>query len=100
MKKVWIIVLLALVVLAVTACAASPNELRATPNADGEVAGFWLGLWHGVIAPFAFLVSLFNANVGIYEVHNSGGWYNFGYLMGLTIIFGGGGGAGCRARSR
>lgn len=100
MKKVWIIALLIIVLLAVTACAANVNELQATPNADGQVAGFWRGLWQGFIAPFAFLVSLFNHNIGIYEIHNSGGWYNFGYLVGLSAIFGGGGSAGCRARKR
>jgi hypothetical protein len=31
-------------------------------------AGFWLGLWHGIICPVTFLISLFNDNVNIYEV--------------------------------
>jgi len=37
------------------------------------------------------------SNVGIYEVHNSGAWYNFGYLLGLACFFGG---SGNRAASR
>jgi len=99
MKKTWVVVLLLTVVLALSACAASPNELQGTESEEGEVAGFWLGLWHGIIAPFTFIISLFSDNIGIYEVHNNGGWYNFGYLIGLTIIFGGsGGGAGSRRR--
>jgi len=44
-----------------------------------------------LIAPFAFIVSLFNSNVNIYEVHNRGGFYNFGFLMGVAIFFGGAG---------
>lgn len=60
------------------------------PGPSDKVAGFWLGLWHGFIAPFVFLVSLFKNGLGIYEVHNNGGWYNFGYLFGLACIFGGG----------
>ncbi len=44
-------------------------------------------------------MSLFNSDVGIYEVHNNGGWYNFGYLIGLSMIFGGGP-AGSSARRR
>jgi len=40
--------------------------------------------WHGLIAPFVFLVSLFKSNVGIYEVHDNGAWYNFGCLFGLA----------------
>ena len=66
------------------------NELATTPKTDGNVAGFWQGLWHGFTAPVTFLISLFNNNIGVYEVHNNGGWYNFGYIIGLSMIFGGG----------
>jgi hypothetical protein len=72
-------------------CAAGANQLRGTANGSEVVAGFWLGLWHGFSAPFMFVVSLFRSNIGVYEVHNNGGWYNFGYLFGLACFFGGGG---------
>jgi hypothetical protein len=36
----------------------------------------------------------------MYEVHNSGGWYNFGFLLGMMIILGGGGGGAAARRSR
>ncbi|MEP6629688.1 MAG: hypothetical protein ABJA89_04420 [Lapillicoccus sp.] len=62
-------------------------------------AGFSLGVWQGFIAPIAFLVSLFNHSVGIYEVHNNGGWYNSGFIAG-RLIFCGGGDGGTRVRSR
>lgn len=89
---------LALLVVFLAACTASPN---AAAGQGAQDAGFWLGLWHGLIAPIAFLVSLFNDSVGIYEVHNNGGWYDFGFLLGLSIFFSGGGaGAGGRSRSR
>lgn len=91
-----------LVVLAVTASTLLPAGCAAAadPVAGGsDSAGFWLGLWQGFIAPIAFLVSLFNHNVGIYEVHNNGAWYDFGYIVGLTIFFSGGT-AGARARPR
>ena len=87
---------LALVIF-VSACTAGPNAAAGQGPND---AGFWLGLWHGLIAPIAFLVSLFNESVGIYEVHNSGGWYNVGFLFGVSIFFSGSGaGAGGRSRS-
>lgn len=95
----FIFVLLVMVVFLFTACVASPNEMANTENPAGKVAGFWQGLWHGVIAPITFVVSLFNKNVGVYEVHNNGGWYNFGFILGVMIIFGGGGGGGRRACS-
>lgn len=70
-------------------------------RANKVVAGFWLGLWQGFIAPFVFVASLFKSNLGIYEVHNNGAWYNFGYLFGLACFFGGGGKqASCRDKSR
>jgi hypothetical protein len=70
--------------------APGPNELAMTPNPEGNVAGFWQGMWHGFTTPVTFLMSLLNNNVTIYEVHNNGGWYNFGYIIGLSMIFGGG----------
>jgi hypothetical protein len=79
-----------------SACAATRNTAAGHGPDD---AGFWLGLWHGLIAPIAFLVSLFNRSVGVYEVHNSGAWYNFGFLLGLSIFFSSSG-AGARGRSR
>jgi hypothetical protein len=41
--------------LLLLAAAAGPNELAGT---DPEAAGFWLGLWHGLISPVTFVVSL------------------------------------------
>jgi len=82
------------------ACAAGPNELVGSPGPEGAVAGFWLGLWHGFISFFSFVVSIFNHHVGIYEVHNNGAWYNFGFILGATSFFGGGGGGASRRSKR
>jgi hypothetical protein len=90
-------VLLAAVGMVVAACAAGPNVAQA---GGGDVAGFWLGLWHGVISPITFLVSLFNDHVNIYEVHNNGNWYNFGFMIGISIVFSGAGRSGAAARPR
>ena len=85
----FVIVLLLVNILA--GCAPGPNVSRGTASEHNAVAGFWLGLWQGFIAPFVFVVSLFKNNLTIYEVHNNGAWYNFGYLFGLACFFGGGG---------
>ena len=79
--------------LVLGACAASGNESAGT--AAGQ-PGFWPGLWHGLISPVTFLVSLFRDDVGIYKVDNSGGWYDFGFMLGVSIFFGGPAGAGSR----
>ena len=76
--------------LLLAACAAGANPEAGVAAPDGDVAGFWLGLWHGLIAPITFLVSLFKDTVNIYEVHNNGNWYNFGFILGAGVWFGGG----------
>ena len=87
----FIIFVLCITILA--GCAAGPNPNRDTPRSDGKnSAGFWLGLWHGFIAFFAFIVSLFKSSVGIYETHNNGFWYNFGFILGVISSHGGGAG--------
>ena len=60
-------------------------QVEVTPG----LAGFWQGLWHGVIAPVTFFISLFTDRVNIYEVVNSGNWYDFGFVLGAGILFGG-----------
>jgi hypothetical protein len=86
----WVVLIL-LVLTIVAGCAPGANQLKGTPRDNNGVAGFWLGLWQGFIAPFVFVASLFKSNLGIYDVHNNGAWYNFGYLFGLACFFGGGG---------
>jgi hypothetical protein len=85
-RRVWIALLAIALLLA--GCAAGPNV--AAHVQDAQVAGFWLGLWHGLISPITFLVSLFNRNVNVYEVINNGNWYNFGFMIGVSTVFSGG----------
>ncbi|HUX11641.1 MAG TPA: hypothetical protein VMW87_01360 [Spirochaetia bacterium] len=98
-KAPILIVLAALLLLLLAGCAPGVNSLAGQANAQGEVAGFWRGLWNGIIAPVTLIISLFNHNIQMYEVHNNGGWYNFGFLLGVMLIFGGGG-RGARRRRR
>jgi hypothetical protein len=69
--------------------AAGPNSKYQQPGA--EPAGFWAGLWHGLISPITFIVSLFNPGVRIYETKNRGVLYDFGFVIGVSGAFGGGG---------
>ena len=90
MKRNILLVTLITIFL-LSSCAAGHNTSEDIAATDGSIAGFWLGLWHGIISPITFLISLFNDNVNLYEVHNNGGWYNFGFALGAGIILGGGG---------
>ena len=100
MKKTLMLAVATVVLILVAGCAPGPNQLADSPDDEGTVAGFWRGLWHGIIAPITFIISLFSNSVHVYEVHNNGGWYNFGFLLGLSIIFGGGGGGAGRRSAR
>jgi hypothetical protein len=90
MKKLFILFWVVIFVLLLSSCAPGPNRLAKTPNPEGKVAGFWLGVWHGLIAPITFIVSIFSNKVNIYDVHNSGSWYNFGFVLGAGLFLSGG----------
>jgi hypothetical protein len=79
-------------VLLLSACATQPQvEVAPYP-------GFLRGLLHGIIAPFAFVGSLFSDGIAIYAFPNAGGWYDFGFLLGMSVWGGGGHAAGRRRR--
>ena len=68
--------------VALTGCAATQAADAIAPTAPG----FLLGLWHGFIFPVAWVVSLFASNVAVYAVPNNGGWYDFGYFLGIVVF--------------
>ncbi len=86
--KTALIAFLFLIVIVFSGCA------DVTPIKDCAVeqpAGFLWGLWHGLIAPVSFVGSLFMDDVAMYAVNNNGGWYDFGFVIGAGILFGGSG---------
>ncbi|NUQ23110.1 MAG: hypothetical protein HUU34_04105 [Saprospiraceae bacterium] len=50
----------------------------------GKEYGFFYGLLHGFITPISFVVSLFDDDVAIYAVNNTGGFYDLGFLLGSS----------------
>jgi len=72
MKPTLAVLMLVLLLLSTLAgCAPGPNPSKAVPAEHGEIAGFWIGLWQGFIAPFAFVASLVKADLNVYEIHNN-----------------------------
>jgi hypothetical protein len=61
-----------------------------------EPYGFWFGLWHGIISPISFFGNLFYEDIAKYATNNNGGWYDFGFVLGAGILFGGGSKASCK----
>lgn len=82
MKKVFMFVMVALLL---SGCA---DYVTLDQAAKLTQVGFWHGLWHGLILPFAFLISIFDDSVTVYAIYNNGIWYNWGFVMGACIIFG------------
>ena len=73
-------------VLLLAACA------RQMPDAveQGQNTPHFLhGLWHGFIFPFAWIGSLFDPDIAVYAVPNNGGWYDFGFFLGVCVLGGG-----------
>lgn len=61
---------------------------------DGSIdpakpAGFLWGVWHGWIAPISLIIGLFNKSIRVYEVLNTGWWYDFGFYIAIISGFGG-----------
>jgi hypothetical protein len=100
MRKFYLVGLVLFLIFIASSCAPGPNDLEKTPNAEGKVAGFWRGLWHGLISPITFIISLFTKDVRFYEVHNNGGWYNFGFVLGAGLFLQGGIFGSRKARKR
>ncbi|MBN2858238.1 MAG: hypothetical protein JXN63_07540 [Candidatus Delongbacteria bacterium] len=90
MKKKVLVVTCVIALLLIAGCTAGPNNAITFSEFTKEPAGFWYGIWHGTIAPITFIISLFSDNIGMYEVYNNGAWYNFGFLLGVGGVFGGG----------
>jgi len=105
MKKLLILVSSAILLVMIAGCAPGssidvntpdstiqlnvpgPNPQVDKPAENGRVAGVVQGLWHGLIAPVTLIMSFFNENVQMYEVHNDGKEYNLGFLLGAAMVF-------------
>ncbi len=73
-------------VLLLSACAA---QIPAAVDHGQDIPGFWWGLWHGFVFPWAWIGSLFSDDIAVYAVPNRGGWYDFGFFLGITVLGGG-----------
>ena len=91
--RLWALALVAGSALLLSGCADHVTFQNAAAHTP---VGFWYGLWHGMICPIAWLVSLFSDDVAIYAIYNNGGWYDFGFVLGAGIL----GGSASSSRSK
>ncbi|WP_293537792.1 hypothetical protein [Phenylobacterium sp.] len=72
------LMVLATVMVTLGACATQPYA----PSPDAP--GFLSGLLHGFLSWFALIAHIFSPEIRIYAYPNDGGWYDFGFLLGVT----------------
>jgi len=97
MKKtnnIFAFVIIFALILVLSSCAPGNEKF------DTDPAGFWMGLWHGFISLFTFIISLFKDDVTIYEVVNTGKLYNLGFILGIMIFYGGSSKSTCACRKK
>jgi hypothetical protein len=98
LKRIMIIAFaLVGIMLLASSCADVSHVQKCLPETE-HTYGFWGGLWHGIIAPFAFIGELFSDDIAVYAKNNNGGWYDFGFLLGVGA-FAGSGSLAYRSRS-
>lgn len=83
MNKRVLFALIVVLGLLVSACAPGTEEF-----VERE-AGFFFGIWHGWIAPISLIWHIFDDSVRIYEVNNTGIWYDVGFYIAVISGFGG-----------
>ncbi len=86
MKKRSAVLLLVVILFCLLLSGCMPGNEIYTPE---EPAGFFSGVWHGWIAPFSLITALFRDGIRIYEVNNTGLWYDFGFYIAIISGFGG-----------
>ena len=78
------IVLLLVILILLSGCI--PGDGKHT---EERPAGFLWGIWHGWLAPLSLIIGIFNNAIRVYEVNNSGWWYDFGFYIAIIGGFGG-----------
>lgn len=82
-KVLRLSLIITLILLLMTGCV--PGDGTSTP---ADPAGFFWGIWHGWLAPISLIIGLFNNNIRLYEVYNTGWWYDFGFYIAIISGFG------------
>jgi len=84
-KRVFVLgIIVAFILLTLTGCV--PGDGTYT---SAKPAGFLWGIWHGWIAPISLIIGLFNENIRVYEIVNTGWWYDLGFYIAVISGFGG-----------
>ena len=86
MNKKFIVFGLIILLMTVLMTGCLPGDGK---NTAENPAGFFWGIWHGWLAPLSLIIGIFNKDIRVYEVMNSGWWYDFGFYAAVISGFGG-----------
>ena len=84
LKQSTQISIILILLLAATGCADTMTFEQAM---HAEKVGFWYGLWHGLIFPFSWIISLLMDSVSVYAIYNNGEFYDCGFFLGAGWSF-------------
>ena len=84
MKKIFLSILIIVLITFLAGCLPDIST-----DLQESQAGFFLGIWHGWIAPVSLIASIFNKDITIFESNNTGFWYGFGFYIAIIGGFGG-----------
>lgn len=65
--------------------ASCADKISVQPTVGASALGFFHGLWHGFTILFSFFGSIIWDDIAIYAANNNGGWYNFGFVTGVSF---------------
>jgi hypothetical protein len=82
-EKLVTIFLILFIVLLFSSCV--PGGGSSTAD---DPAGFFLGIWHGWIAPLSLILGVFDPSIRVYEQFNTGWLYDFGFYIAIIGGFG------------
>ena len=77
---------LLLLIAIITIVGCMPGDGNHTTD---EPAGFFWGVWHGLIAPISLIWGLFNSEIRLYESQNIGWAYDLGFYLAVIGGFSG-----------
>ncbi|WP_054025091.1 hypothetical protein [Bacillus sp. FJAT-28004] len=83
-RYLLIMVLMTFTVLSLTGCVPGDGV-----NNAQHPAGFFWGIWHGWVAPISLILGIFKHHIRVYEIYNSGWWYDLGFYIAVISGFGG-----------
>ncbi|MCL2407246.1 MAG: hypothetical protein FWC95_04895 [Defluviitaleaceae bacterium] len=78
-KKIFLLTSAAVALLLLSSCWPSAYQYY-----GADEAGFFRGIWHGIISPISLIGSIFNSDISVFEVNNRGFWYYLGFLIAVA----------------